>query len=133
MPDAYRVFVVLDRSYGERLSEVAKQGPVWIVDTPANRKVAETNPNRDHLNGITTFKSRDGISAENVFINELATIDLHHGTYSANPPYTVIEVIGAVADDKVKAALSEFGFDQFEVMPEGFRAVRPIPSDNERE
>src|SRR5579864_1406303 len=30
----YRVFVVLDREYAERLSEVAAAGPVWIVDTP---------------------------------------------------------------------------------------------------
>jgi hypothetical protein len=47
--DAYRVLVVLDREYGERLSELAANDPVWIVDTPTNRAVAQriwsANPN----------------------------------------------------------------------------------------
>ena len=42
MAEAYRVFVVLDRDYGERLLELARSGPVWIVDTPQNRAVART-------------------------------------------------------------------------------------------
>jgi hypothetical protein len=53
MAEAYRVFVVLDRDYGERLLELARSGPVWIVDTPQNRAVAQNlwaaNPNRNHL------------------------------------------------------------------------------------
>src|ERR1700735_3147351 len=28
--EAHRVFVVLDREYGERLSEISSGGPVWI-------------------------------------------------------------------------------------------------------
>lgn len=36
--DPYRVFVVLDREYGEQLSELAEKSPVWIVDTPKNRR-----------------------------------------------------------------------------------------------
>jgi hypothetical protein len=41
MTEPYRVFVVVDREYGERLAELAQTGPVWIVDTPANRSVAQ--------------------------------------------------------------------------------------------
>ena len=41
MAEAYRVFVVLDREYDERLLELARSGPVWIVDTPQNRVVAQ--------------------------------------------------------------------------------------------
>lgn len=41
MPELYRVFVVVDREYGERLGELAQTGPVWIVDTPANRTNAD--------------------------------------------------------------------------------------------
>jgi hypothetical protein len=134
MTEPYRVFVVLDRDYGQRLSELAKDGPVWIVDTPANRTVAQkiwvAAPNRSHLQGITTFKFPEGSSSEDILINELDTIDLHHGTYSANPPYTVIEVMGVGISDKVKESLGEFGFDQFETMPDGFRATRPLPKDS---
>jgi hypothetical protein len=134
MAGPYRVFVVVDREYGERLAELAQGGHVWIVDTPANRAVAQriwsANPNRGHLDGVTTFKSVEGSSSEDLVINELDTIDLHHGTYSANPPFTVLEVIGSAITDRLKAELSEFGFEEFQETSLGFRAVRPLPNRN---
>ena len=82
MAEAYRVFFVLDRDYGERLLELARSGPVWIVDTPQNRAVAQNlwaaNPNRNHLEGATTFKAGQDCSNEETLINELDTIDLLH-------------------------------------------------------
>jgi hypothetical protein len=131
MAEAYRVFVVLDRDYGERLLELARSGPVWIVDTPQNRAAAQNlwavNPNRNHLDGVTTFKAGQDCSNEETLINELDTIDLHHGSYSADPPYTVLEVIGARLSDKLENELSRFGFNQFRATTEGFGAVRPVP------
>jgi hypothetical protein len=134
MTEPYRVFVVVDLDYGQRLAALAQTGPVWIVDTPANRTVAQqiwvADPNRSHLEGVTTFKVGEGSSSEDILINELDTIDLHHGTYSADPPYTVLEVIGTAITARVKAELSQFGFDEFQETPQGFRAVRPIPTNN---
>jgi hypothetical protein len=134
MSDAHRVFLVVDREYGERLSELARTGPVWIVDTPNNRVAAQRiwaiRATSTHLDGVTTFKTGDDCSCEDALINELDTIDLHHGTYSANPPYTVLEVIGAVMSERLTTELAEFGFDEFEATAEGFRAVRPLPSDD---
>lgn len=134
MAEAYRVFFVLDRDYGERLLELARSGPVWIVDTPQNRAVAQNlwaaNPNRNHLEGVTTFKAGDDCSSEETLINELDTIDLHHGSYSADPPYTVLEVIGARLSDKLENELSRFGFNQFRATTGGFGAVRPVPSNH---
>jgi hypothetical protein len=133
MREPYRVFVVVDRDYGQRLSELAQTGPVWIVDTAVNRTVAQqiwaADPNRSHLKGVTTFKVPEDSSSEDILINELDTIDLHHGTYSANPPYTVLDVIGAAITARVKAELAQLGFDEFQETPQGFRAVRPIPTD----
>jgi hypothetical protein len=133
MPEPYRVFVVVDRGYGERLAELAQMGPVWIVDTPANRTVAQQiwagNPNRSHLDGVTTFKFAEGSSSEDILVDELDTIDLHHGTYSANPPYTVLEVIGTAISTRLKDELSQFGFDEFQETSQGFRAVRPMPTE----
>jgi len=132
MAEPYRVFVVVDRDYGHRLSQLAQTGPVWIVDTPANRAVAQgiwtTNPNNSHLDGVTTFKFGEGNSSEDILVNELDTIDLHHGTYSANPPYTVLEVIGTGISTRLKAELSQFGFDEFQETSQGFRSVRPAPT-----
>ncbi len=133
MAERYRVFVVVDRDYGQRLAALAETGPVWIVDTPANRTVAQqiwaADPNRSHLEGITTFKVPEGGSSEDILINELDTIDLHHGTYSANPPYTMLDVIGTAITARLKAELARFGFNAFQETPQGFCALRPIPTD----
>jgi hypothetical protein len=131
MSEIYCVFVVLDGDYGERLSSLADAGPVWIIDTHPNRVAAQkfwnANPNRNHLDGVTAFKFPQGNSTEDILINELETIDLHHGIYSANPPYTVLEAIGVSLSDKLRAKFSEFDFNRFEVTAQGFRASRPLP------
>lgn len=133
MAEPYRVFVVTDRDYGKRLTELAGAGPVWIVDTPVNRTAAQqiwtADPKRSNLEGITTFKFREDSSPEDVLINELDTIDLHHGAYSADPPYTVLDVIGTAISPRVKAELAQLGFNEFQETSEGFRALRPIPSE----
>jgi hypothetical protein len=133
MPEPYRVFVVVDREYSDRLDELAQTGPLWIVDTPSNRDVAQSiwaaNPNRGHLESVTTFKFGEGCSSEDILVNELDTIELHHGTYSANPSYTVLEVIGTGMSARLKAELSKFGFDEFQETSQGFRALRPMPTD----
>jgi hypothetical protein len=132
MAYAYSVFVVLDREYGKRLSELAQAGRMWIVDTPLNRAAAQkiwaVNSNSSHLDGVTTFKFGEDISPEDILINELDTINLHHGTHSADPPYTVLEVIGTAISGNLKTELSQFGFDDFRETPRGFRAVRPLPT-----
>ena len=128
MAEGHRVFVVLDRVYNGRIAELARVGPVWIVDTPPNRAAAESfwaaNPDRSSLNGITTFKFEADSSPQEILINELDAIDLHHGMYSASPPYAAIEIIGTTLSETLWSRLAEFGFSEFEKTSEGFRAVR---------
>jgi len=124
----YTVTVVLDRDYGERLSQIPSGQPVWIVDTPANRAAAENawaqHSGTNHLTGVTTFKVGEYQSAEETFLGEFGSIDLHHGSYSAQPPYTVVNVIGVQLSHAIKSALSEYGFNEFHATGAGFRAVR---------
>ena len=126
----YRVFVVLDYEYGPRISQLAKSGPVWVLDSPANRAAAENFweqfPSRNDLDGITVFKASKVHSLEAVLINELQTIDMHHGIYSADPPYTILQIIGTVLTARIESALSEYGFHSFREIPEGFQASRPL-------
>lgn len=129
--DPYQVIVVLDHEFGERLFQLA--APVWVVDTPQNRAAAEqiwaADSSRSHFNGVTTFKINSDSTPEDTFIGELDTINSHHGIYSANPPYTIIEVIGTGMTDRLKSKLSQFGFNQFDSTSQGFRATRPLPGD----
>ena len=131
----YSVSVVLDRAFGPRLSEVSELGPVWIVDSPVNRAVAvdlwAQFPTRNHLNGITTFKAAETDSCEEMLIGNLDTIELHHGFYSADPPYTVLEVVGSRLTARIEAALRTLGFDSFPVTTDGFRATRPLAVANQ--
>lgn len=124
-----RVFVVLDREYGERLQGLDRSGPVWIVDTPPNRKAAEkiwtAQPDLDHLDGVTTFKIEINDSLEDNLIQELDTIDLHHGVHSSDQPYTILEIVGTQPTERIKGELSRHGFREFQATKQGFVAIRP--------
>lgn len=130
---AYSVTVVLDPTYGDHLLLIPADVPVWIVDSPVNRAAAQQawsqRGTESHLHGVTTFTFRETESAEDTLMAELSTIDLHHGPYSAHPPYTIIDVIGATLSDMIKAEMGRFGFDKFQPMAFGFRAVRPLPEN----
>jgi hypothetical protein len=124
----YAVYVVVDPYFGERLSSLPIGAPVWIVSSPVNRPVAERlwkeRPAPTHLAGITTYGYSADASSEENLLNELSTIDLHHGPYSANPPYSTIEVFGTPLSDKISVALTDYGFNQFSSTTDGFVATR---------
>ena len=127
MSQGHTVRVVLDSEFGEELERLAGRDPVWIIDSPANTPVAHRlwkQPNRDRgFGGITTFKGCNGPPGD-ILLNELATIDLHHGEYSASPPYSVLEVVGCGASEDIRAALEEIGFKVESTSQSGFTAVR---------
>jgi hypothetical protein len=129
----YKVYVVVDREFGEQLAKLLPGVPIWIVDTPPNRAVAQRlwkeHHQEGHLTGITTFNDYKSSSAEDLLVSELDTIDLHHGSHSASPPYTILEVLGTPLNDRIKVELSQYGFDEFHSNSTGFYAVRPVPSD----
>jgi hypothetical protein len=129
----YKVYVVVDREFGEKLAEIDQSAPVWIVDTPINKTVArrlwDERRQQNHLTGITTFDDFESSSPEDLLLGELHTIDLHHGRYSADPPYTVIEVVGTPLTTRVKDELSEYGFNEFYPASAGFSARRSEPVD----
>jgi hypothetical protein len=133
--EPYRVVVVVDRNFGERLATLSPGVAVWIVDTPANtpaaRRLWKERPESSHLTGITTYngQKKGGIDAspeENV-LNQLSSIDLHHGPYSTKRPYVQLEVIGTPLSDKLKIALAEYGFREFSTTSEGFLTTREDP------
>jgi hypothetical protein len=119
---------VVDPHFGHRLTTLPLNEPVWIIDSEENTAVASEAwkqcPNRnDHLTGITTFRSVAGYDPEEELITQLGPIDLHHGHYSADPPYSILEVIGCAASPKVRDALTKCGFQVEESSANGFRAI----------
>jgi hypothetical protein len=124
----YKVYVVVDRAFGEKLAELERGVPVWIVDTPTNKPVAQRfwneRPDENHLTGITTFNDLNSLSPEEMLFGHLDTIELHHGSHSADPPYPVIEVFGTQLTASAKNILSEYGFNAFHITSTGFTASR---------
>ena len=122
------VRVVVDPNFGERLAALPSGDPVWVIDSPLNTPVAHRlwreRPAVDHRTGITTFRSGASESPESELLSQLQTIDLHHGEYSADPPYLVLEVFGCSPSELVCAELSEIGFSIQSTTAEGFVATR---------
>jgi len=94
------------------------------ANEPIVRSLWESQESPDRLTGITGFRFDDGLSAENRFLAQLNTIELHHGPYSSTSPYTEIVVVGARLTAEVRAGLSEFGFTDFTEAEDGFAARR---------
>jgi hypothetical protein len=123
--DPYKVVVIVDRSFAQQLSTLDRDAPIWIVRTERNRSVADRLWNEDKRWQITVFLDAEGMTPEQVLAATLETIDLHHGRFSHRPPYTQLEIRGAQPDDAVKAALAEYGFNDFTSGANGFLATRP--------
>jgi hypothetical protein len=113
-----KVALVLDPKFDQRLADLAGHSHVWIVDTPANRLIAEKfwqdNPEHKLKTGITTFKVNDNEPVVETCLRILDMINLHHGENSSNPPYSALEIIGLPASQQIKAALEELGFEEIE-------------------
>lgn len=122
------VTVVLEDDYGDGLSQLPS-GAVWVIDSSVNRSVAEKkwaeNSVRSPLGGITLFDGY-GEAREDIFLNVLDTIDLHHGEYSSDTPYIELRVIGTEATEMIKTELSNYGFVNYAAYPGGFSAQRSI-------
>jgi len=122
------VYVIVDPNFGERLVSLPEGVPVWIVDTPVNSQVAhrlwKERPRASQHAGITTYRVPADTSPEENLINELGTIDLHHGPHSAGSPYMQLEVIGTSLSERIESELAEYRFREFHLTPDGFRSVR---------
>jgi hypothetical protein len=123
-----KVALVLDPNFGEKLELLAYQSHVWIIDTPHNQAIAikywHTHPHDKTETGITTFKFSTDKTLEELCLGMLDTIDLHHGEYSSNPPYSNLEIVGLPKSEALQSALEELGFKVFEPTAAGFRALR---------
>jgi hypothetical protein len=128
---ASKVSVVVDPEFGFRLADQVLSGPVWILDTPVNRAAFEKHwaerKGESHLEGVTSFSGMPKASSEDLLINEMDMIDLHHGRLSSEVPYSVLEVLGTPLTPRIETALREFEFVMFEKIPHGFRAARAVP------
>jgi len=101
-----------------------------VVDSQDNQPVIralwDERKTTDYFVCITSFKFDSETTPEDWLISELATIDLHHGEFSHDPPYSILNVIGVKCSDRIQMELDELGFNQYKPTPEGFIAIREV-------
>jgi hypothetical protein len=124
----HRVAIVVDPTFGERLTELSRTAHVWACDTPENRRIARRlwagRKVKDLESGITLFKFAPHDSADEVCRGILETVELHHGEWSHTPPWSEVEVHGASLTPTLREAFVELDFREFGTTPDGFIAVR---------
>jgi hypothetical protein len=128
MTGPYKVFLIVDPAYGESLVALPPHVPVWIIEsdlnTPVVERLRQEMAEESHLQGITTFNRKPKLTSEEQAICMLEQVDLHHGEFSATPPYSILLVIGCTATDKMRQELQEYGLWISEITKEGFVATR---------
>ena len=130
----HRVAIVVDRNFGERLRELSRHCHVWACKTPDNLHVAvqlwaEKSGGYSFEAGVTIFNVSAEATPEAMCRDILWTVDLHHGEYSHDPPWSEIEVVGAALTPPLRAGLEDYGVEDFEERPDGFLAIRSIEEE----
>lgn len=123
------VAIVIDPDFGAALQSLASRMPVWVADTPGNRVAIEAEWTRRRRDGaereVTVFRMIDGLTAAEHVSALLATIEAHHGQGAQDPPFEVLEVVGAEPDAAMTAAIRSAGGTDPVATPTGFRAAFP--------
>jgi hypothetical protein len=128
MTEPYKVFLIVDPAFGEALAKLPPHVPVWIIEsdlnTPVVERLRQERVEESHLQGITTFKEKPSLDPVEQAISMLEQVDLHHGEFSADPPYSILEVVGCTANDDMTQELQDYGFAVSEITKGGFTATR---------
>jgi len=119
------VTVVVDPEFGTRLREFSAEEAIWIVDSPTNTPFVQTiwgDKEAGAETELTVFKVDPNRTPEDWLISELTTIDLHHGEYSHDPAWSVLNVIGVSWSDRIARELADLQFFRCRDFPLGFEA-----------
>lgn len=129
MRQAYKVGLVVDPAFGDKLESLAAKMHVWVVGTPQNLAIVQRiwdrlpkGSSHDIESGVTSFHETLGSCPLEWCLNVLGTIDQHHDEFSHDPPYSLLEVYGLFFSEPLRASFCEHGFTSFESTSQGFIA-----------
>jgi hypothetical protein len=123
------VIVVLDPNFGERLSDVSAQGPVWLTSSPINRAAVEHHWKAAPSGGysVTYWSEPRTGETEQEWLGILDSLEVHHSEAWSGPGIAGIVVIGASLTKVAESALREFEYRVTSSEPNSFSAVRTVP------
>jgi hypothetical protein len=106
----HQVAIVLDPQFAEKLGDLAQSSRDSIA--------------RD----VTTAKADSTEATPFLLSRLLSLVDLHHGEFSHDPPWTLLHVYGVQLCPSVEAVLAEFGIDNIQAYDDHFVASRVLAS-----
>ncbi len=126
----HKIAIVMDTEFGDALEEIAPYMYVWIVETPANKKLVKKIPQSDWYdseNGISFFTADSKKFVEQQFIEIMAQLDESHSRNAPAAAWTVLEVYGCVPTFLISEVLkSEYRVIHIEATEQGFIATRVV-------
>lgn len=123
-PDRPVVYVITDLAFGERLRAVPQDIPVWVVESDCNDFIARSLWAADPKSLLTVFTPKRQASRNEQFLSVIEAVELHHGHFSSQTPYLILEVLGTPMTEAIRGALEALGFSQFTSDGDGFSARR---------
>lgn len=124
------IALVLDPEFGEGLLQLAREMPVWVVQSATNQRAVEQA--RQLLvpaPEITTVLVDQGDSPSEVCVRALYDIDEHHGSHNAGPEYSEVRVFGGTPEFVTVDVLRELGLELESRTATGFGLLRePQPA-----
>ena len=89
---SYKVHIIIDPEYGEKIRNLPEGEPVWVVESSINYPIIQSLWEQNilytnHLTGITSFQNSNYDSNDDILLSMIDSIEDHHGEYSHDPPY----------------------------------------------
>lgn len=114
------VGLILDPTFGERVSVLAQKMPVWVVSSAVNDHAIDVARAAVVGSRITKLLAIDGESPDNLLRRAIYAIDEHHGEESGGTPCHCLLVYGKVCIPH-EELLADFGFASVTALDDGFR------------
>ena len=92
MTNPLRVLLIVDPLFGTRLEDLYANFDVWLVESPANSKAAQSfwNQSEQESRGSLTTFSPCGDTPIEWACGSLDNIETHHGPYSQDLAYDTL-------------------------------------------
>jgi hypothetical protein len=124
------VAIVLEPDYSARLRDLAFTVPVWLIETPANRRAADEvwmHAQDWPQLSVTIISDLPPSMRKEDWRRLLDQIELRHGPAAQRFPFDALLLIGTEMTPSLRAALNDTGFGAVEKTADGFRAAKPRP------
>lgn len=119
----HAVGLILDPEFGDRLLDLSRRMPIWIVGSSLNREATIRARSVDSATLITTIELKAGESNVDLLSRAAYSIDDHHGHLSQpTSPYRELVVFGATEEALSVTVRSDLGFRAVSGTPFGFIA-----------